>query len=190
MDLSDNFVRRWVKANLNWTKQKATQAAQRIPENWEDLCKWSFLRKPYCIKEYDIPSALYVNADQTQVVYAPGNKLTYAPMEVSLVGGDEKRAFTVLVAVANDGTLLPFQAIYEGKTERSCPSSYLKHYSDVINAGIRLEYSKTSTYWSNLRTMQLWVDEILAPYFDGVKTKLRLPSTQKSILQWDLWTVH
>ena len=111
---SDDFVQKWMRHQLNWSECKATRAAQKIPDDWEEKCERSFLRKAYSIKEYDIPSALYVNSDQTQVVYAPGNKMTYAPIgakQVSLVGGDEKWAFTAMVSIANDGTLLPFQAI-------------------------------------------------------------------------------
>ena len=61
--------------------------------------------KAYSIKEYDIPSSLYVNSDQMQVVFAPGDKMTYAEKgakQVSLVGGDEKRAFTMMVSIANN----------------------------------------------------------------------------------------
>ena len=96
-----------------------------MPEDWEEKCEKSFLRKAFSIKEYDIPSSLYVNSDQTQVVFAPGDQMTYAEKgakQVSLVGGEEKRVFTVMVSVANNGTLLPFQAIYKGKTALSCPS--------------------------------------------------------------------
>jgi hypothetical protein len=67
-----------MRHQLNWSECKATQAVQKIPEDWEEKCEKSFLRKAYSIKEYDIPSALYVNSDQTQVVYAPGDKMTYA----------------------------------------------------------------------------------------------------------------
>ena len=152
-----------------------------------------FFRKAYSIKEYDIPSALYVNADQTQVIYAPGDKLTNASIgskQVSLVGGDEKRAFTVLIAVANDGTLLPFQVIYVGKTAQSCPSNNAPHFNDLVNLGVRMEYSGTTTYWSNHKTMRLWVDKILAPYFQETKRKLGLRPDHRSLLQWDLWSVH
>jgi hypothetical protein len=56
-----------------------------------------------------------VNSDQMQMVYVPGNCLTYNPTgakQVAVVGIEEKRAFTLMVSVAADGTILPFQAIY------------------------------------------------------------------------------
>lgn len=110
---------------MNWSIRRATQAAHKLPNNWEDQCEQSFFRKVYVIKEEDIPAPLYVNSDQTNVVYAPGNRMTWAPTgakQVSVVGVDEKRAFTLLISVAADGTLLPLQAIYVGLTDRSCPS--------------------------------------------------------------------
>jgi hypothetical protein len=190
---SDDFVRRWVRRHLNWAERKATRAAQKIPDDWEDKCEKSFLRKAYSIKEYDIPSSLYVNSDQTQVVFAPGDKMTYAEKgakQVSLVGGEEKRAFTVMVSVANNGTLLPFQAIYQGKTALSRPSQTAPHFDDVIHAGMLLEFSGTATYWSNQQMMRNFVKKILAPYFDKERAKLGLPHTQKSLWQIDVWSVH
>ena len=190
---SDDFVRRWVQRNLHWTERKATRAAQKMPEDWEEKCEKSFLRKAFSIKEYDIPSSLYVNSDQTQVVFAPGDQMTYAEKgakQVSLVGGEEKRAFTVMVSVANNGTLLPFQAIYQGKTALSCPSKTAPHFDDVIHAGMLLEFSGTATYWSNQQTMKNFVKNILAPYFDNERAKLGLPHTQKSLWQIDVWSVH
>ena len=82
---------------------------------------------------------------------------------MSLVGTEEKCAFTIMVGVANNGTLLPFQAIYEGLTKRSTLSPESLHYDDVINAGMLLEFSGTQTYWSNLAMMKSYVDKILDP---------------------------
>jgi hypothetical protein len=116
---SDTFMRRWLHKTMQWSQRKATQAAQKKPLDWEDQCEKSTFRKAYLIKEYDIDAKLFVNSDRTQVVYAPGDKMTWAETgskQVALIGGEEKRAFTVLVSVASDGTVLPMQAIYSGKT--------------------------------------------------------------------------
>lgn len=190
---SDSFVRRWARREMNWARRKATHAVQKLPENWEDQIERSHIRKAYLIKEYDICSPLYVNSDQTQGVFAPGDKLTYAEIgakQVSLVGAEEKRAFTIMVGVANDGTLLPFQAIYEGLSKRSTPSPESPHYNDVINAGMRLEFSGTQMYWSNLAMMKSYVNNILHPYFQSVRERLGLPLTQKALWQIDVWSVH
>jgi hypothetical protein len=105
---------------MGWSRRKATRAAHKLPDDWEDQCEKSALRKAYLLKEYDIPAELYANSDQTQRLYAPGDKLTYAKTgakQVSVIGGDEKRAFTVMVTVMSAGTLLPFRAIYQGKMD-------------------------------------------------------------------------
>ena len=91
--------------------------------------------------------------------------------QVALVGAEEKRAFTLLVsqAVAADGTALPFQAVYQGATMKSLPSPYALKMADVKAAGMQLEFSGTKTYWSNQKTMQNFVNGILAPYFEKTK---------------------
>lgn len=190
---SESFMRKWLHDTLNWSRRKGTQAAHKLPNDWEDQCERSFLRKAYIIKEEDITASLWVNSDQTQVIYAPGDKMTWArtgSKQVAIHGGEEKRAFTLLVSVASDGTVLPMQAIYSGKTQRSRPSSKSPHYVELIDAGFLLEESGTATYWSNHETMHSFVNKILAPYFEREKSKLGLPPSQKSLWTIDVWSVH
>lgn len=110
--------------------------------------------------------------------------------QVSLIGGDEKRAFTVMVSVSNSGELLPFQAIYEGKTKLACPSASSKNYEDIHKVGMLIEPSGTKTYWSNHETMHHFVNHILAPYFNKMRKFLGLPKSQKALWQIDVWSVH
>jgi hypothetical protein len=134
-----------------------------------------------------------VNSDQTQVVYAQGSKLTWTKTgsrQVTVIGEDEKRAFTVVVSVSNSGELLPFQAIYQGYSAKTCPSASAKDYDAAKAAGFRFEFSKTKTYWSTHETMHTLVDEIIAPYLAVEKAKLGLPDSQRSIWQIDVWSVH
>lgn len=190
---SESFVRKFLHTTMNWSRRKGTQAAQKLPENWEDQCVRSCIRKAYIIKEEDIPPSLFANTDQTQGVYAPGDKMTWAASgskQVPLHGADEKRAFTVLVSVVSNGTVLPMQAVYSGLTDRSCPSPKSPNYDNLVNGGFLLEESKTKTYWSNQKTMRSFVDKILAPYFDSEKVKLGLPPTQKALWTIDVWSVH
>ncbi|KIJ90508.1 hypothetical protein K443DRAFT_49010, partial [Laccaria amethystina LaAM-08-1] len=191
---------------LSWSVRKATQAAQKLPKDWEDQCERSFFRKVHAIKEEDIPAELYVNSDQTQIVYAPGNRMTWTQTgskQVAVVGMDEKRAFTLLVSVAADGTILPFQAVYQGKTKLSLPVATSPNYNNAMKAGFKLEFSGTKTYWSNQKTigmltvtffgpslMRAFVNDILVPYFNRRKAELRLPIEQKSLWQIDVWSVH
>jgi hypothetical protein len=190
---SDSFLRKWLHGTLLWSERKATRAAQKLPDDWEQLCRRAFLRIAYGMKEEDIPAELLVNSDQTQVVYAQGSKLTWTKTgsrQVTVVGEDEKRAFTVVVSISNSGELLPFQAIYQGYTAKTCPSTSAKRYDAAKAAGFRFEFSKTRTYWSTQETMHTLVDGIIAPYFSKQKAKLGLPESQKSIWQIDVLSVH
>jgi hypothetical protein len=178
---------------LLWSERRATRAAQKLPEDWEQLCEHVFLRIAYGIKEEDIPPELLVNSDQTQVIYSQGSKLTWAKTgsrQVTVIGRDEKCAFTVVVSVSNSGELLPFQAIYQGYSAKTCPSPSANDYNAANAAGFRFEFSKSKTYWSTQETMRLLVDHIIAPYFSKQKAKLGLPKDQKAIWQIDVWSVH
>src|SRR6266511_4358656 len=140
---SDSFVQKFLHGSLSWSIRKATQAAQKLPKDWEDQCEQSFFCKVYIIKEHDIPAELHANLDQTQIVYAPGNRMTWTQTnskQVTVVGRDEKRAFTLLVSVATDGMVLPFQAIYQGKTKLSLLVATSPNYSDTTNTGLKLEF--------------------------------------------------
>ena len=111
--------------------------------------------------------------------------------QVAMVGMDDKRAFTLVVGVAADGSLLPFQAVFVGKTKASVPSATdSPNYNKAINAGFKFECSGTGTYWSNQKTMCAYVNDILAPYFERKKRENGLPPTQKSLVQLDVWSVH
>jgi hypothetical protein len=191
---SDSFLRKWLHETLRWSERKATRAAQKIPENWEVLCLRAFYRIAHGIRDNDIPAELIVNSDQTQAVLAQGTNLTWAKTgakQVSIIGADEKRAFTVVVSVAASGFLLPYQAIYQGYTKRSCPNpDTAANYTEANNLGIQFEFSSTDTYWSTLGTMKLFVDRILVPYFSEQKRRLGLPQTQKSLWLIDAWAVH
>lgn len=190
---SDSFLWKWLHETLNWSERKATRPGHKMPENWEEVCEKAILRMAYSIKEEDIPSSLIVNSDQTQVVYAQGSNLSWAPTsakQVSGVGEDEKRAFTVMVSVSNNGTLLPFQAIYQGHSKASLPQPSAPGYTNAQLAGFRFESSESKTYWSTQKTMRTFVSEILVPYCHVEKEKLGLPPTQKSIWRIDVWSVH
>jgi hypothetical protein len=190
---SDSFIRSWLHSAMGWSQRKATRAAQKLPKDWEDQCERSALRKAYLIKEYDIPAELYANSDQTQRLYAAGGQLTYAETgakQVSVLGAEEKRAFTVMVTITSAGLLLPFQTIYVGLTNRSCPHTKATCYDDATAAGFLFEFSGTQTYWSNQKTMKNFVNKILAPYFERTKKELGLPPQQRSLWQIDVWSVH
>ena len=198
--VSDSWVRKYVKGRLGWTYRKATRAAQKLPKNWEELLLASFLRHVGIIRVYDIPGALRVNVDQTQYVFQPRSCFTYekrGAKQVSVVGKDEKRAVTIVVAVSASGELLPFQVIFKGRSPASLPNPHpddpaLKEaYREAVNLGFHFEYAgKSDTYWSTLETMKMWVWDTVVPYFKKQKAELGLRDDHECILQLDVWSVH
>ncbi|KAE9395696.1 hypothetical protein BT96DRAFT_1043228 [Gymnopus androsaceus JB14] len=183
---SDSYVRSFLHSSLEWSPQKATQAARKRPMTGKTNVNGQSSERPTLSRKKTYQAELWI-------VYAPGDKMTWVPTgakQVSLVGADEKRAFTLMVSVASSGKLLPFQAVYQGLTEKSCPSPGSPEYREAIELGFLLEYSGTGTYWSNQKTMQTFVDKILAPYFDREKEQLGLRTTQMSLWTIDVWSVH
>ncbi|KAG2130968.1 uncharacterized protein EDB93DRAFT_1094559, partial [Suillus bovinus] len=110
--------------------------------------------------------------------------------QVSAVGNDKKCAFTVVILVANDGTMLLLQAIYQGHSKMSCLNPSAANYENCIKENFHFEFSNTKTYWSTQATMHTLVDKIIAPYFERKKQELGLPQTQTSVWQIDAWSVH
>jgi hypothetical protein len=190
---SDSWLCGWLHKTLNWSEQKATQAGHKLPKDWEAQSEKSFMCLVYDIKEHNIPTELHVNTDQAQGVYARGCNFTWAQTgskQVSVVSAEDKRTTTIVVSVSSSGVLLPFQAVYEGKSSVSCPKKSANQHAKATVAGFRFEYSGNQTYWSTQETMRSLVDNIIAPYFSEQKQKLSLPETQKSIWQIDAWSVH
>ncbi|KAG9123678.1 hypothetical protein FRC07_014300 [Ceratobasidium sp. 392] len=191
--LSSPTVRRFLRNDLGWSLRRATRAAQKIPPKVNDILFRSFLRMACLIRDENIPACCIVNADQTQVVYSTGTNSSWnerGQRQVTVLGSDEKRAFTLLMGVSMSGHLLPPQAIYSGKSARSLPDASSPGFSDCRKLGIQFVSSMTSTYWSTLATMQQYITEHLAPYFRTQIEAFGLPLTQRCIFQIDCWSLH
>lgn len=138
-------------------------------------------------------AAFQVNVDQTQLVYEIGGRKTFdvcGAKQVSVVGLEEKRAITVVVAISGAGDLLPFQVIYTGKSNLSLPVPSTTGYTEAMKLGFKLCPSMTANYWSTLELMQEWVTTILVPYFKKKIVEHGITSSQECVLQLDCWSVH
>lgn len=141
------------------------------------------------MQAYDIPPELMVNADQTGITIVPVGKHTYRKKgvkEVILLGMDEKRQITLLPATALDGSTLPFQVIFAGKTDRSLPLAALRKHLEEQG----WHFTQTPTHWSTLETSIDWVDLILVPYYTATKLRLNLPADHPCMLLLDVWKIH
>ncbi|KAJ7050612.1 hypothetical protein C8F01DRAFT_1344185 [Mycena amicta] len=191
---SDSFCREFLRTEMRWSERHSTKAAQKLPTDWEDQCERAALRRAHIIQTEDIPAELIINSDQTGVVYNPGGRLTWAPRgsrQVSLIGAEEKRAFTALLGITASGTVLPVQAVYEGLTKQSCPRKDVPKYEECIEEGFQFVPSqKKRNHWSNQLTMRSYVCDILQPYIRTQIEKLALSASQKALWIIDVWSVH
>jgi hypothetical protein len=191
---SPGFVRKFLKNEMNWSLRHATRAAQKIPADADELLHRAALRQAFSIRNHNIPAALRVNSDQTQVVLQRGSTLTWNERGVKQVtthGLEEKRAFTLMVGVSAAGQLLPFQSIWGGKTAASLPETGTEDHRVAMELGFLFEVSGiTGNYWSTEATMRSYVTKVVVPHFCEQMLALELPSNHPSIWQIDVWSVH
>lgn len=192
-DCSESWTRSFLRRLMGWSRRKATRAAQKLPPDVNRVLFRSFLRLACLIRDEDIPACCIVNADQTQVVYNMGCDMTWAPTgsrQVAVVGVEDKRALTLLQSISMSGDVLPFQAIYVGKSSRSLPQRSAPSFDTALDLGFLFEFSQTKTYWSTQDTMRSFVSLILVPYFQKQIALHNLHSTQRCVFQLDCWSVH
>jgi hypothetical protein len=72
---SESFVRKYLRT-LGWGERSSTRAAQKLPDNFEQILSDAFLRQACTIRDHAIPAPLRVNTDQTQTLYQMGGKRT------------------------------------------------------------------------------------------------------------------
>jgi hypothetical protein len=162
---SESFVRKYLHT-LGWSERCSMRAAQKLPDNFEQILSDAFLRQACIIRDHGIPVPLRVNTDQTQTHYQMGGKRTWnktGEKQVSTMGMDKKRTFTLVPSISASGELLPMQTIFHGQTSASCPSKQARHYTEAEEQGFKFEPSHSHIYWSMQATMQLLVNGIIAP---------------------------
>jgi len=189
----DSFVMNFLRNEMKWSLRRTTRPGKKIPDNITEILTDTFLRFAWTISNFHIRAVFVVNSDQTLVYFSAGAMETYALIgskQVEVVGKDEKRGFTLMVGVSMSGNVLPFQAIYSGKTPASLPSPSAPAYPKATgDLKFHFESSKGDNHWSTMATMKSYVTDILAPYFEFHRKKLNLPN-QICIWQIDCWSVH
>ncbi len=105
---------------------------------------------------------------------------------MEVIGADDKRGCTVSITTCGDGTVLPFQMIFKGKTQASLPKSNRMH--EALRAGH--DFTVSESHWCTLETLQRWVEKVLYPaYVARCKDKNRVIGQQECVLQFDVYKV-
>ena len=166
-------------------KRKSTKAAKKLPANFQEQ-KQRFLDLiASAVKTHDIPSDLIINIDETGLRVVPVDKWTLdrkGVEQVALTGQEDKREITCVLGCTLSGKLLPPQVIYQGKTERCHPCG--------ISYPTEWDIWHSETHWCTQETMMRYIQQVLLPWLEQTRKKLRLPKTQKSLIVIDVYKAH
>lgn len=135
--------------------------------------------------------SLLVNFDQTGVDIVPKSSYTFdvkGSKAVPIVGHNDRRQITAVVASSADGDMLPIQVIFKGETHVSVDNIAQSIRRTVEADGFHLAYSPN--HWSNQRTMVEYVEKVLLPHRTKMIAKHNLPKEMPLIVLLDCWPVH
>lgn len=131
-------------------------------------------------EDHEIPPSLILNADQTPSKYVNVGRTTMAPKNtkhVALAGANDKRSITLTFTETLSGEMLPFQAIYGGKTKLSLPKvTFPRGFSLSVN----------EKHYSNSEEVRKHLEEIVIPYVESERNRLGKPD-QPALLIWDVF---
>ena len=121
---------------MGFVQRKATTKTKISLSKPEfELAKKRYLKQiKRAVTDAKIPPPLIINWDQTGVNVVPASQWTQEEQgssRIEVAGVGDKRQITITVAGTLSGTLLPFQVLYEGKTERCHPSANFPEGFDI-----------------------------------------------------------
>ena len=177
---SDPDLKR-IKINTSWTenlfrrmgfvRRMATTAKIPIPDNAHKETELVFMHKIVQKDEkHNIPHSLIINADQTPSKNVPARRSTLTEKnvkDVPISGSADKRSITATFAETLDGSFLPFQLIYKGKTTQSLPK---------IDFPDGFSLSVNEKHFSNTQESLKFLKEIVIPFADKERSELKNPS--------------
>ncbi|KAI0692029.1 hypothetical protein C8T65DRAFT_586915 [Cerioporus squamosus] len=190
--MSDTWVHNYISQELHWTMWKSTQAARKVPANATELCRAMLAWMTFVVNFYRIHADMIVNADQTGISLFPTGKYTYelkGAKDVSIVGHDEKRQTTVVIASSMSRNMLPFQSVWGGKTAESLPAQEAPRRAEADKLGFTYGHGD-NRHWSSRETTKEWVTDTLLPYYAKMRAKNNLDEKSYRLLLIDIWPVH
>ena len=172
---------------MMWRWRRCTTTANKLPTDWQRQGEHMAMRIAVHIEFSKVEPCLIVNWDQTGIILVPAASRTYEKRgedRVVVLGAEEKRQITAVLASSMDGDMLPLQLIFKGKTHRSRPA----HTAASVAAGFHL--TSTENHWSTQYTMQEYITRIIEPYRQRKIKERALPHDSRMILVLDAWSVH
>ena len=121
------WCRQWFGRTFDWTYKRGSTGGQKLPADWEVQCNAMVQRVSATAAKHDIRHPCFIiNWDQTSCILVPAGKYTYANVkskQVPIVGKDEKRQITAVVASTLEGDMLPLQLIFTGQDKKQAEAA-------------------------------------------------------------------
>ena len=187
LKLTKVFLATWAREQMHWSWRVATTEASKVPEDWKERGIAMAKKIAVVMQTNEVHPSLVVNFDQAGLRLTPTTTRTYHQVgakSVPLVCSDDKRQITAVVGSSFDGSLLPLQLIFKGKTEASHPRQTV----DSAKAGFHLAHSHN--HWSTQETMQEYIEHVIAPYRRNKAAEHGLGEDAQVLLVLDVWSVH
>ena len=192
------FGRRWCRwwfgRTFDWTYKRGSTSGQKLPADWEEQCAAMVKRVSASAAEHKIKHPCFIiNWDQTGCVLVPAGKYTYASVkskQVPIVGKDEKRQITAVVASTLEGEMLPLQLIFAGQDKNKQEQKAVRTLNEVTTKRVRdWHLTQTHNHWSSLESMKDYIRVIIKKWVDN-KARQHNVVLPHVILLIDCWSVH
>lgn len=163
-----------------------TTKMREIPADFEEKKEKYLKIGAQLIFRYQVPPQLVINGDETAVMLvnrARVTRNTAGAKRVRILGmGEDKAQITATIFVTEAGDVLPYQMIFQGKTDRCHPSKEKKPVDCL--------WAHTASHWQSVATYSEVIEKIIVPYKNNMIGMLQLPPTQATILKHDLHFTH
>ncbi|XP_057303392.1 uncharacterized protein LOC130640840 [Hydractinia symbiolongicarpus] len=174
----------WAKSlfkRMGFKKRMKTTSKVEITEGAKKECELLFLHDIVStIEQHSIPHQLVMNLDQTALKFVPRMNHTMAKKgssSVPIVGSSDKRCLTGTFIITLDGSFLPMQLIYGGKTNQSLPKfEFPESFSLSVNP----------KHYSNTQESIKVIKEIVLKHVEDQRKKLNNPK-QAALLIFDVF---
>ena len=98
-----------------------------------------------------------------------------------VVGIEDKREITAVLACSASGEFLKPQLIYKGSTDKCHPNFTFPDGWDVYHS---------SNHWSNEQTMIRYIEKIVIPYMDSIREGNGNAANRKGLCIFDVFAAH
>ena len=136
------------------------------------------------VNAHNIPPELVLNWDQGGTNLMPSSSYTLEKQgatRVEIAAVNDKKQIAATFAVSLSGAFLPFQLLYQGKTERCHPKYEFPPEIDVWHS---------PNHWSNQDLTKRFVEKVIIPYVIHARQDKSLREDAKALVIFHCFSGH